>query len=148
MHNLKRDSRGVPLFLPIRFDRHPLSFILILSDGLQEYLRWEGTSIVGATKFCCFPSIKLTQQDENFELEVGFFLTGTPEEEEYLKRQAQAAAAIAGEPGQADLSLNSAASLLLDGLRRELDSQIDLGAAFRLVLTISNPKGLVVRKAG
>ena len=46
LHNLKRISQNKgALFLPLHFDKYPLAFILILSDGIQEYLRWEGTSI-------------------------------------------------------------------------------------------------------
>ncbi len=144
LHNLKRDPSGAPLFLPLRFTKHPLAYILILSDGLQEYLRWEGTSIVGATKFCCFPSIDLDFNDGRFVLKVEFFLTGETQEEEYLKKQARSIAVITGQNTPDDLTLNTAGSFLLDSLLQQLNRQIDLTDEFRLKLTIRRQGGVLV----
>ena len=45
--------------MPITFSDLPLTFILILSDSLQEYLRWEGLSIRGNTKLTGFPLLEV-----------------------------------------------------------------------------------------
>jgi hypothetical protein len=49
LHSLKPLS--YPNIFPVDFQSFPLTFLLVLSDELQEYLRWEGTSIRGDMKF-------------------------------------------------------------------------------------------------
>ena len=148
LHNLKPDAAGAPLFLPIHFRRHPLTFLLILADGLQEYLRWEGTSIVGATKFCCFPSIDVSAEGARVKLAVDFHLTGEQAEKDYLKEQARAAAAFAGSSDKSDLDLAEAASLFLRLLRQQLEAQIDLQDEFQLEMRVTEPTGVLVRSSG
>ena len=145
LHNLELETGGAPLFLPIRFETYPLAFILILSDGLQEYLRWEGTSIEGATKFCCFPSLHLTREGDGLQLEVGFFLTGADAEKEYLRQQAGIMAARRGMDLGDKPGVPTAAAFLLESLYTELECRIDLKADFKVVLKIFQPGGLLAR---
>lgn len=54
-----------PDFIPINFSDLPLTFILIISDSLQEYLRWESLSIRGNTKLTGFPQIEVRSNKPN-----------------------------------------------------------------------------------
>ena len=88
LHDLKYDEAyAYPRFMPLSFDDYPLTFILILADSLQEYLRWEGMSIRGDTKLSDFPGLKIDIQDDRFLVEYLFSVTDITGDQEYFCRE-------------------------------------------------------------
>lgn len=88
LHNVQyEDLSQRPQFLPLNFHDYPLSFILILADGLQEYLRWEGTSIRGGTKLYAFPHLELAFEGNTFKVDCYFSLNEDRDEQEYFRRE-------------------------------------------------------------
>ena len=76
-----------PNMLPLNFYDYPLCFILILADSLQEYLRWEGTSIRGGTKLYAFPHLELAVQDNGLKVDCSFSISKDRAEQEYFRRE-------------------------------------------------------------
>lgn len=148
LHNLKRISQNKEaLFLPLRFDKYPLAFILILSDGIQEYLRWEGTSIRGGTKISSFPALELEIDSSGFKLEIMYYLSTDPIKEDFFIRQAQVISRMSGE--STPQTSTDAASVLCSALSKELTKQIILNNTFTLMLTvIQDGQKLLTRKVG
>jgi len=66
LHNLPPDARSgfLPQVFPISFKEYPLTFLLILADELQEYLRWEGTSIENTMRFSWHPKIEVVKHNK------------------------------------------------------------------------------------
>ncbi len=148
LHNLKRipQSEG-PLFLPLRFDEYPLAFILILSDGIQEYLRWEGSSKQGGTKFSSFPALELEINSSRLKLEVVYYLGPELIQEEFFVGQAQSLARMVGD--SIPETLVDAASVLCSVLSKGLTKQILLDGNFTLMLTVmQDGQELLMRKVG
>lgn len=88
LHNVQyEDLSQRPQFLPLNFHDYPLCFILILADGLQEYLRWEGTSIRGGTKLYAFPHLELAVGDNTFKVDCHFSISKDRAEQEYFCRE-------------------------------------------------------------
>ena len=148
LHNLKCISQNKgPLFLPLHFDKHPLAFILILSDGIQEYLRWEGSSIHGGTKLSRFPALELEIDSYRLKLEVIYYLDTEPIQEKFFIRQAQRLARILGDSSPQTPA--DAASVLCSALSKELTKQILLDGKFTLMLTVmQDGQKLLTRKVG
>jgi len=147
LHNLKRDpsTNEGPLFLPLSFDKYPLTFILILSDGLQEYLRWEGTTIRGATMISRFPAVELKVNSSIVELEVTYYLGEDSFQKKIFMKQAESRAKLLStSPPQ---NIGDAASILCNALTEELRKQINLRDNFVLYLNIKqNGKDLIRRR--
>jgi len=74
LHNLKNDKKTdfCPRIFPIEFSKMPLTFLLILSDELQEYLRWEGVTIENKMRFYSHPVIetKIKKNKRDIDLRV------------------------------------------------------------------------------
>ena len=71
----KRTS-ALPKVYPISFGSFPLVFLLILSDELQEYLRWEGATVKKERKFTCHPKLdtKIDQDKKEIKMIVTFLV--------------------------------------------------------------------------
>jgi hypothetical protein len=134
LHDLKPDGKtGYPKFLPLDFFDYPLTCLLILVDGLQEYLRWEGTSIRGGTKLLLFPELAIDAAKNHLRLDIAFFVTDEPEAQNYLINQAQALALNEHRlPRGSDLG--GAAQDLCDSVARDLASRLRRNTAFEVVL--------------
>lgn len=65
-------SREAQHLHPVAFDRFPLAGLLILSDELQEYHRWEGTRINRTSGFGHHPQIRCRVEDDRVMWEVTF----------------------------------------------------------------------------
>jgi hypothetical protein len=74
---------------PVDFSEFPLTYLLILVDCLQEYLRWEGTSIKGWTKFITFPSIGVKCSKKRLVYNFRFIIDKDKQTQEYLIEQAR-----------------------------------------------------------
>lgn len=85
LHDLKRDEvYAFPKFMPLNFGDYPLTFILIVADSLQEYLRWEGMSIRGDTKLFGFPSLQVTFETGKVDVECSFSVDTDPHQQRYF----------------------------------------------------------------
>ena len=127
LHNLKREESG-PLFLPLRFRDYPLAFLLILSDTLQEYLRWQGTPAEGGAKIGLCPTLCLAARGSSaLELEVVYHLGSDGAQHGYFMAQAtRLAEAMCESKPQ---NLGEAAQALLRALGRELATKVLLSAS-------------------
>jgi hypothetical protein len=83
------EKTGYPKCLPIDFSDFPLTYLLIIVDSMQEYLRWEGTSIKGNTKFLSFPQVKITKDEANIKLDFCFIIEKDEVVQNYLLSQAK-----------------------------------------------------------
>jgi hypothetical protein len=109
-----------PRCLPVAFSEFPLTYMLILVDSLQEYLRWEGTSITGGTKFLTFPVIDVLWRKEKLEFSFCFILGKDPQYQEYIISQAQK---ICGNSEKIETH-GRAAEVVFQGIRSELQGKI------------------------
>lgn len=85
LHDLKHNKDyAFPKFMPLSFDDYPLTFILIIADCLQEFLRWEGMSIRGDTKLYGFPALKVTTRDNKITVNCSFSVEKDPTQDSYF----------------------------------------------------------------
>lgn len=146
LHDLKPDAdTGYPKFLPLDFFDYPLTCLLILVDNLQEYLRWEGTSIRGGTKLLLFPEIAVDVEDQKIRLDVAFFVTAEPDAQEYLINQAQFMAESAGRTPRGT-TLGDAIQDLCDCVANELAIRLKRNKSFKICLSFwDNENQLISR---
>lgn len=145
LHDLKPDEEtGYPKFLPLDFFEYPLAYLLILVDGLQEYLRWEGTSIRGGTKLLLFPELAIDAANNHLKLDIAFFVTDEPEAQNYLISQAQAMARNQGWAPRGP-SVGEAAQDLCDSVAKGLASRLRGNRDFEVVLHFWKDKELFNR---
>lgn len=143
LHNLKPDPKTqYPQFkyLPLDLFDYPLTYLLIIVDSLQEYLRLEGTSIRGGTKLVTFPNLQLDAKNKRMKLKITFFVTDEPDEKEYLIAQAQAMARNEGRSPRGE-TLGEAAQDLCDSMAKEIASQTRRNELFQIVLAFSDKNG-------
>jgi hypothetical protein len=75
LHNLKADEsrdRMTPKVFPLEFRDYPLTFLLILVDELQEYLRWEGRYEPEAISINGQPELEVQVDDGAISCQVKF----------------------------------------------------------------------------
>jgi len=85
LHDLKNNKDyAFPRFIPLSFYSYPLTFILIVADSLQEFLRWEGMSIRGDTKLYGFPDVQVTVNDGKIIVDCSFSVDKDPSQETYF----------------------------------------------------------------
>lgn len=137
LHNVEFDEKlKIPQFMPIKFQEFPLTSILILSDTLQEYLRWEGTSVRGGTKLCAFPYLEFNDQDGLFVINCFFSITNDLKEQEYFCKEVKNMMSKAKKSSSGNEIMHAAndLSLLLgDNLKKKLhlaDSSIRANLGF------------------
>jgi hypothetical protein len=147
LHDLKPDEKtGYPKFFPLEFFEYPLTCLLILVDGLQEYLHWEGTSIRGGTKLLLFPELAIDAAINHIQLDVAFFVTDEPEAQNYLISQAQALA-LNERRSLRGSGLGEAAQDLCSSVAEDLASRLRKNRAFEAVLYFyENDRKLLSRR--
>lgn len=140
LHDLKPDTQTkYPSFFPLDFVEYPLICLLILVDSLQEYLRWEGTSIRGGTKLLSFPELQLETNDEEIYLRIVFFVAEEPDANKYLIDQAKHIALIKGET-ISKMKLGQAVNYLCESVANELASRLRQNDSFQISLVFCNTK--------
>ena len=129
------DPPVYPKVFPLSFGKSPLAFLLILSDELQEYLRWEGLSLRKDMKFSYHPRIKLDvlpgDPQPSFKLTVTFSLDSANKDNVirlagWMQRHTGQQAAVG--------DLDDAADVIGNSLRKRLQSKLLLDSGFRLQL--------------
>jgi hypothetical protein len=140
LHSLKEDERTkvYPKIYPIDFEILPLTFLLILVDELQEYLRWEGTAIKRNLKFNYHPKLEVKvsiagSNISNIQLKVLFSLDKN--HKDYIINQAKFINAQKG--GLQSISdIDRASTVIGDSIKDNLEKKLNLGKYFKLELEI------------
>lgn len=132
-----RKTKDFPLMFPVRFDLFPLTFLLILSDELQEYLRWEGTTLKRGLKFSSHPLIDLAvDYVENrpvIQLITKFSLDS--ENKEYIIDQAQKMCVYQKNTTKIS-TLDDAVDFIGKNVKNTLETKLYLGHGFNLKVEI------------
>jgi hypothetical protein len=132
-----RKTKHLPAMFPVRFEHLPLTFLLILSDELQEYLRWEGTTLQKGLKFSSHPYIDMEINHVGgvpvVNLVTSFSLDS--KNEDYIINQAKKMCAYQKDPRQID-DLDSAVDFIGKTLKTTLEGKIYLGHGFNLKVQI------------
>ena len=137
LHAIKKDERSEkpPKVFPLDFGSFPLSFLLVLSDELQEYLRWEGASIGKELRFTDHPVLdaRLRKKKGIISLSVSFSLD-SKNQDAIIAQARQMAVAEKSESSITDF--NSAVDLIGDSTKKTLERKLKLGENFKLNLSI------------
>ncbi len=139
LHSLKEDERTniYPKIFPVDFKIFPLTFLLILVDELQEYLRWEGTSIKRKMKFNYQPKLEVKvkingSNISNIQLKVLFSLDKN--QKDYIIKQAKL---IKDSKGNFHITdIDKASTVIGDSIKDNLEKKLKLGKYFKLELEI------------
>ncbi len=125
LHSLKKVvPNASPKIYPVDFKKFPLAFLLILSDELQEYHRWEGTSIRGEVKFRHQPILKLEIEDpDNVKLKV-IFSIDKDQEQQFIDISERAK------------DIKDAMKQFLKPMKDALGSKIATGEHFKLNISV------------
>lgn len=135
LHSMEEDQRTKisPKVFPMDFGVFPLSFLLILSDELQEYLRWEGTSIKRNIKFNYQPKFEVKLNGCDIQLKVMFSLDC--KHKDYIIEQA---GVINDKKGIITpiKDIDNASDVIGNSIKEKLEKKLNLGENFKLELVI------------
>ena len=146
LHDLKHNKEhAFPKFMPLSFDDYPLTFILIIADCLQEFLRWEGMSIRGDTKLYGFPAIKVTAKDSKITVECSFSVDKDPTQVSYFTREIKRMVS-AENPTIAIDTIGDATDEFCKLITLELKEKLLLGDSFTLMLSFFSGKDYISTK--
>lgn len=124
LHGIDKDKRtGVlPKVFPISFRSFPLVFLLILSDGLQEYLRWDGATFKKELIFDCHPSLDthFDRDKKAINITVTFLVKGQNEEEMIKAANRMAEHNGLDSVGNIKDAVGLIGKLMTEGLKRRL----------------------------
>jgi len=137
LHAIDEDKRSsvYPKIFPIAFNSYPFAFLLILSDGLQEYLRWEGITIKKELKFNYHPILdfKFNKRKTIIELDVSFSIDN--QNKKAIINQADKIAKFIN-ASQPISDIDKAVDLIGNTIKGDLEKKLELGNYFKLKLTI------------
>jgi len=137
LHAISKDRRtgASPKIFPVGFDSFPLTFLLILSDELQEYLRWEGVSLRRQLMFNCHPllEVKHNESDHSLRMIVSFSLQ--KENKDAIVAQAKRMARST-KTNLSEDSISGAADLIAGIVKKTLEEKLQLGDTVKLKLRI------------
>lgn len=137
LHALGEDkkSKAYANVFPIDFRRFPLTFLLILSDELQEYLRWDGSALKKKIVFNYHPmlDIKLNKTDYSVKMIVSFSLDSNMQ-----KSIIDHAVDLAADSGNSSniSDLDDAVDVIGNSIKEALERKLLLGKKFKLKLEI------------
>lgn len=136
LHGLGKDRKSelYPKVFPIDFHGFPLAFLIILSDELQEYLRWEGSALEKKIVFNYHPNLDITLYKTNYAVKmiVSFSLDSSMKDSiiEYACR-------LTGHSGAPAPTAFSAAVIAIgNSIKKALEQKLLLGTNFKLKLEI------------
>lgn len=137
LHNIAEEpkTKVYPKIFPIRFKTLPLTFLLILSDELQEYLRWEGISLIKEMKFQYHPFLDIQFYKSNNSIRVKVEFAVNSQNEANIIKQAMGIAKH--QKIEKDIKqLGDAINLIGDSLKGNLEKKLLIGKEFKLRLNI------------
>ena len=137
LHGIKEDkkSNAYPGVFPIAFGSYPLTFLLILSDELQEYLRWEGVSVRKSLKFNYHPIIDLKYDRSNHVVTMSVCFSLDGKNEDTIIERANEMAKASG-VNSCVSGIDGAVNLIGNSIKKTLERKLTLGGDFRLTLDI------------
>jgi len=138
LHGIDKDKKSDedPKIFPISFTSYPLAFLIILSDELQEYLRWEGMSLkkqLGAFNYHPLLDIKFDKSNNTICIKVCFSLNSS-EKDTIIERVSH----IARFSGN-DISISKideAITQLGNLIKKNLERKLEIGKSFKIELNI------------
>lgn len=137
LHNIEEHekTKAYPKIFPIDFRVFPLTFLLVLSDELQEYVRWEGTSIERSMRFHCQPKLEIEIDDSNgYNTQLKVLLSLNDKQQKYIIKQAKNRGKGTN---QTITDARSAVKKMIgDPIKEKLEKKLDLGKHFKLNLGI------------
>jgi len=137
LHAIGEDakSRVYAKVFPVDFASYPLTFLLILSDELEEYLRWEGTTLRKEVNIARHPAIdvSLDPKDNSVSASVSLLLAKDGDSAIIDWAKQRAAYSQCSEP---IADLNNAAHFLGESMKKILERKLKLGENFRLKLSL------------
>jgi hypothetical protein len=139
LHNLRPDHRAeaLPLIFPIHFDQYPLTFLLILCDELQEYLRWEGTSVAKRLKFSFHPRISVGVKKSKAGLQAQVITEFSLDSRDAAYVISQANAILVHDKTPREITkVDEAVQVVVSSVKAGLEKKLYLGREFRLRITI------------
>lgn len=138
LHSLQSHGpRFVPRVFPVRFAQFPLTFLLLLADDLQEYLRFEGMTLAGQMRFGSHPSVSVTVAHEGGRVvpHVEVFYSWAEADEANVIAQATAVAKHTGQASDVP-DLSRAADIIGNSMKDSLEHKLMIGDDFRLSVEI------------
>ena len=137
LHAIAKDTKSgaSAKVYPIEFDSSPLTFLLILADELQEYLRWEGTSIRRELKFQCHPQLDVQYDPHSNSIRMTVSFSLESENEAALVAQAKRIAE-ATRTQLSEETISGAADLIGNLTKKTLEQKLKVGENFKLKLNI------------
>ncbi|MGA2677921.1 MAG: hypothetical protein ABSF37_01330 [Sedimentisphaerales bacterium] len=137
LHAINEDRRSIayPKVFPISFTSYPFAFLLILSDGLQEYLRWEGVTIEKQLKFNYHPILKVKFDKSKSVIEVNVSFSFDKKKEKELIEQAKRMARF-HDANMTISSFDEAIDFMGNSIKADLEKRLILGDSFKIKLSI------------
>jgi len=137
LHEIDEDKRSsvYPKVFPISFNLYPLAFLLILSDVLQEYLRWEGMTIKKELKFNYHPILDVKFDKSKSVIEVNVLFSFDNENKEEIIKQANQIARF-NNTNQYISDIDNAVDLIGNSIKGDLEKRLKLGDSFKLKLSV------------
>lgn len=137
LHNINEDekTKAYPKIFPIKFRDFPLTFLLIVSDELQEYVRWEGTSLERKMRFDTQPKLQIKiDGSKKHNVEIIVILSLNDKQENYIIDQARKRGVSTGET---NIDAKAAVRMMIgDRIKEKLERKLFLGEDFKLRLEI------------
>jgi hypothetical protein len=137
LHALGPDEKGgaFPRVFPLDFKSYPLAFILVLSDELQEYLRWEGASVKKHLKFDYHPVLRVEFDEETRSIRMNVAYSFDAEDREAIIERATEIARFQNMAETVD-GIDKAVDLLCNAIKEQLERKLALGGDVQLTLSL------------
>lgn len=139
LHNLKPDPRNqaVPKVMPVRFSEFPLTFLLLLADELQEYLRLDGRTVEGLMCFTCHPHIAVSLHREDLTITPRLEVAYSWKESEFESAVSYAEALERHRGTATEVNdVGDAAKIIGESIKNGVESKLRFGTDFRVKLRI------------
>ncbi len=136
LHALGEDKKSKinAKMFPVEFQRLPLTFLLILSDELQEYLRWDGSYLKKKIVFNYHPHIDIKLNSNNdLTMIISFSLDSAMRKS--IIDHAQKLVTHSGESLNVS-DLNVAVDVIGNSIKNTLERKLLLGNKFKMKLDI------------
>jgi len=137
LHSIKEIPKTniYPKIFPISFRSLPLTFLLILSDELQDYLRWEGISLKKEMKFSYHPILNIEIDKDSLIVNLTVCFSIDSKNKENIIKQANFLNKHLGIDKNIS-KLKDAIKLICKSLKINLEKKLLLGDEFKLELNV------------
>lgn len=139
IHNMKTAEEGPSLF-PIKFSSFPLTYLLVMTDELQEYVRFGGATPIREVVFRTQPQIRVDLQDEIPNVRIVFVMD---DEDEFMSKSRELLekrGVIIAE------TIEDTCDQMIDSLTHVIRQKLELGESFKLEIGMSVGQNDLVSK--